>query len=146
MALTHQLTKATVTVRHINAVAAGTSNQLATAGIDTQGYDAYRFVALLGTLTATQVTSLSAYECDTLAGSYTLVAGATTAAAADGDSNKMLILDVFKPQKRFIKAQVNRATANAVIDGVVCELWLASFQPTTQDASVSKSLVLDNPV
>ena len=143
MSLNRNLSKAVVTVSAMSTVAAGTSNQTSSS-IDTRGAATVRWIASLGTLTASQVTKLKVQESDDNA-TWTDVTGAETPAMADADSNKLLIVDIYKPQKRYQQAIVERATANAVINSVVAELYLEDFQPVTQDASVSQLVILDNP-
>lgn len=143
MSLNRNLSKAVVTVSAMSTVAAGTSNQTSSS-IDTRGATTVRWIASLGTLTASQVTKLKVQESDDNA-TWSDVTGAETPAMADADSNKLLIVDIYKPQKRYQQAIVERATANAVINGVIAELYLEDFQPVTQDASVSQVVYLDNP-
>lgn len=126
------------TSRVMNAVAAGTSSQNSSS-VDMTGYDAVRFVALLGTLTATQVTSLKLQHSDDNS-SFSDVTNGGTAAMADGDSNKMLVAEYVRPSKRYVRAVVVRGTANAVIDGVIAEQYQTRALPVTADASVSKSV------
>ncbi len=124
--------------RVLNAVAAGTSVQAGT-GVDMSGFDGVLFIALVGTLTATQVTSLKAQQSEdnAAADDYTDIAGTLVGPFADGDSNKMLVLDVFRPGKRYVKPVVSRATANAVIDGVIAIQYTARTLPTAHAASVA---------
>lgn len=127
------------TTRIINATAAGTSVITPSTGVDMLGFDGVLFVAMLGTLTAGQVTSLQAGD-STTNGSFSAITGAVTAAMLDADSNKCLVLDVFHPQKRFITPILNRATQNAVIDGVIAIQYAGKKAPTVQDATtVSQS-------
>lgn len=135
--------------RQINATAAGTTVLTGPNSFDTQGYDGVVFIAAIGTLTATQVTFLAAQgsadgttwgAVGTAASPTNLISGAQTAAMADADSNKLLVLDVFRPQQRFIRAVLYRGTANAVVDGVVAIRYEAKKLPTVQDSTtVSQS-------
>lgn len=144
MAVNRNLTKATKTVVVNTGTVAG-QTAINCTSVDTLGFSAYRHIVILGTLTATQVTSVKAQESvDNSV--WTDVVAAVTANAADADSNKTLILDIYKPQQRYARAVVQRATANAVVIAVITELWVADFQPTTQDASNSQFKVMDNPV
>ena len=105
--------------RQINATAAGVT-AVNGSGVDMQGWDGVLFICAIGTLSATQVTSLKA-QSDTQANFATAAdtAGSNTGPYADADSNKMLVLDVYRPAKRYVRPVVLRATANAVIDGVI---------------------------
>lgn len=127
--------------RPLNSVAAGTSNQTSSA-VDMQGYDGCVFIAHLGTLTATQVTSLKVQSStdDGSTDAYADITGSATSAAADADSNKMLIVDVFRPAERYLKAVVVRGTANAVIDGVTAIRYRGRKAPISQSSTfVSQS-------
>lgn len=125
------------TTRVINATAAGTTAVNGTV-LDHQGFENVRFVALLGTLTATQVTALKAQQGDASDGSDMAdITGAVTANAADADSNKMLVLDVSANliTKRYVRCVVTRGTANAVIDGVIADQYYPGVVPTTHPTS-----------
>ncbi len=133
----YHLTDTTKTTRVLNAVAAGTSDQ-ESAAVDMAGYDAVRFIALFGALTSTQVTKLVIEHSDASGSGFVPISGATTAALADADGNKMLIVDVSRPTKRYVRAVVDRHTANAVIDGVIAEQYRARTLATSQPASVKE--------
>lgn len=147
--------------RQINATAAGVT-VLTGAALDMQGFDGVLFVAAIGTLTATQVTFLGAQDSPDgttwgavgtaaaptnllttlpsggIGGVLTGVQAAVnivTAAMADADSNKLLVLDVFRPLQRFVRAVLYRGTANAVLDGLVALQYGAKKEPTTMDSS-----------
>lgn len=126
--------------RILNAVAAGTSVQTSSA-IDMQGFDGVLIVAGVGALTATQVTSLKAQQSsdDGSTDSYGDLEGTLVGPLADGDGNKLLVLDIYKPEKRYLKALVNRATANAVIDFVIAIQYHRGDVPMTHASSVAFS-------
>jgi len=136
--------------RQVNATAAGVTVLNGPNSFDMQGYDGVVFIAALGTLTASQVTFLGAQgsadgttwgAAGTAAAPTNLIPGAQTPAALDADSNKLLMLDVFRPKQRFVRAVLYRGTANAVVDGVIAIRYEAKKQPTVQDATtVSASL------
>lgn len=132
-------------VRVKNGVVAGTSAQACTT-VDTQGYDGCLFLAALGALTANQVTSLSVAEGTDSGGSGAAdLLGSKAGPLADGDGNKCLVVDVFRPAKRYLTATVNRATANAVIDGVWAILYRGRNKPAAVDASVAFTKTLASP-
>lgn len=139
-----QLSKNVVVIHNMNAVAAGTTNQTG-AAVDTQGFDGVMFIADIGALTATQVTSLKAQDGLTSGGAYNDIAGSNTSAMADGDSNKLLVVDIYKPQLRFLKPVVLRATANAVINCVIAILYKGLKGPVVNDATLSQIRSLVSP-
>lgn len=130
------------TTRVINATAAGTTAVNGT-GVDMQDFESVKFEVSIGTLSATQVTSLKAQGSSDNS-TWADITGAATAAMADGDSNKMLILEVYRPQQRYVRCVVNRGTANAVVDSGVAVQRGPKKLPTTNDAttvSASKTVV-----
>ncbi len=141
------LAKSVVPIVIKNAVAAGTTNQTCTL-VDMAGYDGVMCVAEFGTLTAGQVTSLKAQGCtDSGGGGNTDLKGTSTGPMADGDSNKTLVLDIFRPAAyRWISFIVLRGTQNAVINNVIAYLYKTSKLPAVPDASNSATKVVVSPV
>jgi hypothetical protein len=131
--------------RVITAQAAGVSTINGTV-LDMQGFDGVVFVASFGALTSTQVTSLKAQDGATanLADAADL-AGSLTGPLADADGNRSLVLEIYKPAKRYIRPVINRATANAVVDGVVAIQYASSKSPTTNDTTVAASKLRVSP-
>lgn len=131
---------ATKIVRVMNAQAAGTADTLAGTGVDTKGFDAVEFVALLGAITATGTATLKAQQSDDdgVADGYSDLLG-TGVAAADDDDNKLLRLDVNDPLKRYVRPALVRATANVVVDGIIAVLYKADEEPVTQHGTVAAS-------
>lgn len=139
----HHLTHETRTTRVMDAVAAGASSQNGSV-IDMAGFDAVRFIALFGALTADQVTRLKVQHGDEAnGGDMADIAGAITEPLEDADSDKVLIVDVSRPMKRYVRAVVVRGTANAVIDGVIAEQYRARTLPTVQSGSVTESITVN---
>lgn len=134
------LLKGCKVTRLINSTAAGTSVINGT-GLDMTGFDGVLFIGSFGALTATQVTSLKAQQSSDNGSSdaYDDLAGTNVGPMADGDGNKMLLLDILRPRKRYVRPVVVRGTANAVIDSVVAIQYAAFTEPTTQPTSVSAS-------
>ena len=146
MGMPHNLTPNVVTERVVNATAAGTTEIDGTA-VDTEGYAAVRFVALAGTITDTSVSYLKLQQSSDngVADDFTDIAGSKTSWKTTGDSNNMVCVDVYKPQKRYVRPVIVRGTANLALDGCVAELYNASYGAVTQDATMSKTTILSNP-
>ena len=119
--------------RLMNAVAAGTSDQLSSA-LDMQGFDGVMFLTSFGTITAGAVTSVEVHQCDTSGGSYAALAGSSIA-VADDDDNQVVVHDIYRPRERYLKVNIDRGTQNAVIDGVVAIQYGARLQPATNDSA-----------
>lgn len=124
--------------RVMNAVAAGTTTQNGDP-VDLEGADGVLFIALFGALTAGQVTALKAQqsEDDGVADDYSDLEGTLVGPLLDTAGNKLLVLDVFRPEKRYVRPVVVRGTANAVIDGVVAIKYSLRSIPGTHGASVA---------
>lgn len=120
--------------RILNGVVAGTSDQTSTA-IDMQGWDGCLFIGAIGALTSTQVTKMLIHHSDA-SGSGFAATTATTAAMGDSDGNKLLMIDVQKPSKQYLKAVIDRGTANAVIDGVIAIQYRGTNLPASNGTTV----------
>lgn len=133
-------------VRVLNATAAGTTDVNCT-GVDTEGFDSVEFVGLFGALTATQVTALHAQYSDDNGSSdgWSDVAGTSTGPMGDDDDNDCLRLEISKPAKRYVRCVVDRATENAVVDGVIAILRGPSKADITEDATVIAATSLTAP-
>lgn len=125
--------------RVMNAVAAGQTTQTSSA-VDMADYEGCLFIALLGACDGTSVPSLKAQQSsdDGSTDSYADLLG-TSVAGTDADDNKMLILDVYRPRERYLKALVTRATADVVIDGVLAIKYGPRKTPITQGSDVANS-------
>jgi len=138
-------TSKTKVVRVMNAVAAGTTPQNGSI-IDMAGFEGVRFIAAFGALTATQVTSLKVQQgaAANLSDAADL-AGSKAGPLGDGDGNGLLITEIFRPQERYVRCVVSRGTANAVIDGVIAELYGPRVLPVAKDATVIAQTKLGSP-
>lgn len=130
--------------RALNAQAAG-STAVKGITIDMLGYDGVAFAVLFGALTATQVTSIKVQQSDTTTdGDFVDLADSASPALADGDGNKLLLTEVYRPKKRYVRVYVSRGTANAVIDGAVAILHRAELTPPAPHSSVAAAPVILN--
>lgn len=123
------------------ATAAGTTDTLTGDILDLMGYDSVMFVAILGDVTVNAVATLKAYCGDAAAlgdGAYKTTTATVTATATSAD-DKLLVLDVVKPGKRYVRGDLVRATANIVVDGIIAIRYNARNIPTTQPNDVVDS-------
>jgi hypothetical protein len=123
------------------ATVAGTDDTLNGDILDLQDCDSVTGIAILGDVTVNSVVTLKAYTGNEAAlgdGAYETVTATVTATATSAD-NKLLILDVIKPGKRYCRFDLVRATANAVVDGIIGIRYNFKNIPTTQPADVVAS-------
>jgi|LGVE01.1.fsa_nt_gb hypothetical protein len=116
--------------------------------IDMDGYDGVMFVASLGTVLETgtvdvyveQNTANSTSGMARLATTtaYTMTAGDATVAKS------AILVDVYKPQERYLQCNVTPAVANAVILGVVAIRYKSHLCPVT-NGDVLQSTRLVSP-
>lgn len=122
----------------LNATAAGTTDTLNGDIIDLANHDSVLLVAITGDVTNTAVGTLKAYCGDNSAlsdGAYKTATAAFTADATSAD-NKLVILDVVRPGKRYVRADFVRATANIAVESIIAIRYNARAIPTTQPADV----------
>lgn len=132
----HGLLKNVKLTRVMNGVVAGTSDQTGSS-VDMAGFEGVVFIALLGDLTASQVTSLKA-QCssdDGSADTFADIAGSDSGNMEDNDDNQMIGLDIIDPPERYVRPILLRHTANAVIDGILALQYGAKKVPVTHDAT-----------
>jgi len=129
-------TSRTVLNRVSNAVAVGTTT-ITSASVDMQDWQGCRFIVIWGAITdgspsmkVRQGTVTGMSDGADLAG--------TLAAPALTDDNKLTIVDVYRPQERFLDCVVARGGATgAVIDAIIAEQYDPRVMPATQDADVA---------
>ena len=128
--------------RASNAAVAGTSTITGSTIDMTQYPSGITFVALLGTLTSGNVSTLKAQQGDASNGSDAVDITGASAASADTMSNKLLVVEVKYPTKRYVRFVLTRATANAVVDGVLAIPWGARLAPHSADSTIGASALV----
>lgn len=134
------VTKLAVTT---TAGAAGTS-AITSAAIDTAGYQGIRALIAVGAVTSGAVTSFKWTDCDTSGGSYSDVAGSSITIADTADDTAF-ISEVKVPLKRYMKANISRATQNATIGAVFVELYGPNSMAVTADSSITTQELANSP-
>ena len=136
------LLQACKTDKVLVATAAGTGDILTGDILDLVDCDSVRGIAILGDVDVNAVVTLKAYTGDEAAlgdGVYETVTATVTATAISAD-NKLLILDVIKPGKRYCRFDLVRAgAANAVVDGIIADRYNYRSIPVTQPSDVVDS-------
>lgn len=129
-----------------NSVGAG---QATTVGeiIDTAGFGAACFVYKLGAVVDGAAVTLKIYQ-DSDSGMATVkeLSGASAAiATASSDGEQMLVIDVIKPAKRYLRPTIVSATQNVEIDSAFCFLYNPDVIPVTQPATVDVGTLVVSP-
>lgn len=126
-----------------------TSGSIIDLGSPTEGgFDSVCFVASLGACVNGSVVTLKAYAGNAPAlgdGVYlTETATVTATATAAFADNNLLILDVVKPGKRYVRADLTRATQAAVLDSIIAIRYNGRACPVTQPSGVADTGVQVN--
>lgn len=136
-----------VDVSVVEGAAAAAQTELTTEVVDMAGWSGVMFIAHLGDVASGCVLGLVADHSDDDDGGWEDLVGplAHTADATDAD-NKVMVLDVAKPAKRYVRARLTRTTADAVVNGIVAVRYGPLSVPVTQGSTVLESTTLANPV
>lgn len=111
--------------------ATGTTTVSSTT-VDLAGFDSVEFVTKLGAIDATSVVTVKVQQGALSDGSDASDLKDTAIKPADTDDDKLVVHDIHRPEKQFLRVQILRATANAEVDSVTARLYNARTKPTTQ--------------
>ena len=130
------------------ATGAGTTDTLEGDIVDLAGCEGALGIAILGAITNTGVVTLKAFTGNVATltdGAYEAqTATVTGTAVAAFASDHLLLLDVHKCGKRYVRFDLVRATANVVVDGVIALRYGLRVQPGVEQADVADAHVSVN--
>lgn len=115
--------------------AAGTTD-LTSEEVDMQGWDGVVFLCGFGAITSGAVTSIKARQGAVTGMSDGADLAGTKITVADTDDNKQAVLDIYRPQERYVDHVVDRGTQNAVVDYLLAIRYKGRVQPVTQGSTV----------
>lgn len=132
-----------IKVSVVEAAASAGTSALTSDVLDMSGFEGVLWICLTGDVTDTSVLTLTAKgNSANSTSSPTPVtqkaSDAFTANATTADS-KVIMVDVYKPTLRYQFCELTRATANAVVGGIIAIQYGPTYKPTTQDATVIAS-------
>lgn len=144
MAVINNLLNNVETIRVANAASAA-QTAVESAAVDTAGKIGVRFTALLGDVTSGSALGLKIQgSADGSTGWTDLTGTLSHAAGASDADNKVLILEVVRPIHRYVRAVLSRASANAVVDGILADVYGPKETPVVQGSTVLASRTLPN--
>ncbi len=121
-------------------LASGGSDPLSTV-VDMEGFEGCLFVGIVGTAGSTDVATLKISEAATSDGSMGDLSGITGSTSA-GESDKFIMIDVYKPKDQFLQATITRSAA-VEYGGTMAYQYGPLKRPTTHDSStLATALVL----
>jgi hypothetical protein len=113
--------------------------------IDMQGYDGVIFVASFGTMVSGSEIDLIVAHSDTNSTGDMDKTEAEASATSDGTDDVQLIVDVYRPQKRYLEAQVEIDTEDAEIENVIAIQYRGSKMPIEQPDAILDSATFASP-
>lgn len=129
-----------------NAVAAGqgTTN---TTGVAIDNLEGVMFVASIGAIVGggTVDMKLQGSDDDGSGDPYSDLEGTAATQLDDTGDNKLLVIEIKRPRKRFVRAVIVTATANGTIDSVVAYKYGKSKMPVVQGATVGSLEIHASP-
>ncbi len=138
-----------VKITRVHAGGAGTASSTPSKGtiLDMAGFESVMFVAEMGNVVSGSVVALRAAQSPTNdTNAMSLLAGSAggTAGASDVD-DKAIVLDVVRPNERYIEVQLFHTTQDAPFDSILAIQYGAKNVPVTQGSTVYDSETLANP-
>lgn len=102
--------------------------------IDMSGFNGCMFTGTLGTFNSTGQVTMFIQSSTASGGTYVAIGGATVSSSLNED-DKILIVDVYKPQDRFIRAVSAIASTAGEFGGIVATQYEPNDVPTTHASS-----------
>lgn len=137
-------------IRYVGAaVGAGSSIDSNSTIIDMQNYDGVIFVTTITDSVDTGVATLTVEQnsanSDTGMAALSGAVASATSAANDDLNGKVLVVDVFKPQKRYVQAVRTSATANIAYGEVQAILYRNRKLPVPAHSTVAARAKVVSP-
>lgn len=145
----HNLMK-NVSVREVLApIAAASNTDSNTDRIDMSGWDGVMFITPITDSVATGVAAVTVEQnaSDSDSGMAALSGAVATATSATNDdlNDSLLIVDVYRPQERYVQAAVTSTTANIAFGTTIAILYNGIKKPVSAHSSVQDSAVVASP-
>lgn len=125
-------------------VTAGTSDVNSDI-IDTAGFEGIRIITGFGAIVSGAATSVKAQQNTANSGTGMADLAGTSITVGDTDDNKVTIVEIYRPQERYIRQVTKRASQNATIDFMIVEYYGAKKQPITEGTNVISAEVSTSP-
>jgi hypothetical protein len=124
--------------------AAGTSDVNSSA-VDMADYDGVIFIAVVGAIVSGGVTYVKGQQGQVSDSSDMADLASSKQSFADTNDDGIIILDIYRPQERYVRAVFSRATQNSTIGAVIALQYGPKKKPVTQDTTVRQSKTLASP-
>lgn len=130
----------------VEAAAAAGQTTLTTDAIDMAGWTGVCFEVHFGDVTAASVLDFAIEHSDEAGANFTEITDGALTKTADGtaEDNKLWMIDVVRPTKRYVRATLARGSQNAVVNGIRAYKYGPRNAPVTQGSTVLGTLTLPN--
>lgn len=135
-----------VVLDRVSNAAAAAQTAVTSSSVDMANFEGVRFIAFLGAIDSSGAPELKVQQSsdDGSTDAYSDLEGSAVA-AADTNDNGLLVVDVKRPLKRYLRAVLSRSGGDAALDGIIAEKYGARLAPVTQTADVIDSAALVSP-
>ena len=127
----------------LTAVSAGSSIDSNTSIFDMKGYDGILFVAAISDSASTGVATLkvegNTANSDSGMAAITGASATKTCTVNDDINGKLLVVDVYRPQYRYVQGVLTSSAANIAYDAVYAIQYKGKGHPVTQGSTVTAS-------
>ncbi|PKN93011.1 MAG: hypothetical protein CVU44_11305 [Chloroflexi bacterium HGW-Chloroflexi-6] len=139
-----------VDIREVGAPVANANNTDSNSDIiDMMGYDGVVFICPVTDSVQGGVATLKAEQDDANAdgGMAALTGASATATSAGNDdlNDKLLVVDVYRPTKRYVQAVRTSATQNIAFGNVIAILYKGKALPPSEHASILDLVAVASP-
>lgn len=132
----------------VEGAAAAGQTALTSDAIDMANWEGVRFLTAFGAITSGGVQSVKLQQANDSGGSpddFSDIEGSSVT-VADDDDGQVVVHDVWRPTKRYVRAIVSRATQDSVLSVIIAETYGPRVLPTTDDtATVVARRLLTSP-
>lgn len=134
----NELSKNCVIAEVLAPVAAASSTDSNSDILDMTGWEGVMFIVPITDCAATGVATLNVQEntANSDSGMTTVDTATATCTTNDDLNNTLLIVDIYKPLKRYIQGNVVSATANIAFGNMIAIKYGPKKMPITDDSSV----------
>lgn len=132
-----------VQIKWVKALIASANNTDSnTAIVDTAGWDGVVFITPVTTATSGSVVTLTVEGNTTSADSgMAAITGAVATKTSPGNGT-LLVVDVYRPQKRYVQGVITSATQVATFDASIAILYRGRKSPIAEDATIADQTVV----
>lgn len=113
--------------------------------VDTQGVAGVAFLVHFGAITSGAATAVKLQQSAASDGSGMADLEGSKVTVADTDDSKIVPLCVCKPQKRYVRCVVTRATQDSVLNSIVALFHGATTEPVVNGSTVTGTKTLISP-